>query len=86
MEILSWRRSRHTPARRSAPPRSLARSIARVETNMSTLECTRKLLQHEYALALFYLTVFIYLKHLYIFVEEDKKTFVTIWNKITILF
>ena len=53
MEILSWRRSRHTPARCSAPPRSLARSIARDETNMSTFECTRKLPQHEYAIVLF---------------------------------
>ena len=53
VEILSWRRSRHTPARRSAPPRNLARSIARVETNMSTFECTRKLPQHEYAIVLF---------------------------------
>ena len=53
MEILSSRRSRHIPARRSAPPRSLARTIARDETNMSTFECTRKLPQHEYALVLF---------------------------------
>ena len=53
MEILSWRRSRHIPARRTAPPRSLARSIARDETNMSTFECTRKLPQHEYAPVLF---------------------------------
>ena len=53
MEILSWRRSHHIPARRSAPPRSLARTIARDETNMSTFECTRKLPQHEYALVLF---------------------------------
>ena len=73
MEILSWRRSRHIPARRSAPPRSLARSIARVETNMSTFECTRKLPQHEYALVLFYLTAFIYLKHLYIFVKKIRR-------------
>ena len=86
MEILSWRRSRHTLARRSAPPRSLARSIARDETNMSTFECTRKLPQHEYAIFLFLFHTFIYLKHLYIFVEEDKKTFVIIWNKNTILF
>ena len=50
MEILSLHRSHHTPARRSAPPRSLARTIAREETNMSTFECTRKLPQHEYAL------------------------------------
>ena len=42
MEILSWRRSRHIPALRSVPPRSLARTIARDETNMSTFECTRK--------------------------------------------
>ena len=53
MEILSSHRSHHTPARRSAPPRSLARTIARDETNMSTFECTRKLPQHEYALVLF---------------------------------
>ena len=62
MEILSSRRSRHTPARRSAPPRSLARTIARDETNMSTFDCTRKLPQHEYALVLFYFLTFIYLK------------------------
>ena len=37
----------------SVPPRSLARKIARDETNMSTFECTRKLPQHEYALVLF---------------------------------
>ena len=53
MEILSWRRSRHIPALRSVPPRSLARTIARDETNMSTFECTRKLPQHEYALVFF---------------------------------
>jgi hypothetical protein len=35
MEILSSRRSRHTPPRRSAP-RSLAKTIARDETNIST--------------------------------------------------
>ena len=83
MEILSWRRSRHTPARRSAPPRSLARTIARDETNMSTFECTRKLPQHEYALVLFYLTTFIYLKHLYIFIEKGKKSFITIFEEVT---
>ena len=86
MEILSWRRSRHTPARRSAPPRSLARTIARDETNMSTFECTRKLPQHEYALVLFYLTTFVYLKHLYIFIEKGKKSFITIFKGITIVF
>ena len=53
MEIFSLRRSRHTPAWRSAHPRSLASTIARDETNMSTFECTRKLPQHEYALVLF---------------------------------
>ena len=84
MEILSWRRSRHTPARRSAPPRSLARTIARDETNMSTFECTRKLPQHEYALVLFWLTTFIYLKHLYIFIEKGKKSFITIFKEVTI--
>ena len=74
MEILSSRRSRHTPARRSAPPRSLARTIARDETNMSTFECTRKLPQHEYAL------LFV-LKHLYIFIEKGKKSFITIFKR-----
>ena len=74
MEILSWRRSRHIPARRSAPPRSLARTIARDETNMSTFECTRKLPQHEYAL------LFV-LKHLYIFIEKGKKSFITIFER-----
>ena len=83
MEILSSRRSRHTPARRSAPPRSLARSIARDETNMSTFECTRKLPQHEYALVLFYFHTFIYLKHLYIFIEKGKKSFITIFEEVT---
>ena len=78
MEILSSRRSRHTPARRSAPPRSLARTIARDETNMSTFDCTRKLPQHEYALVLFLIPGFIYLKHLYIFIEKGKKNFITI--------
>ena len=81
MEILSSHRSRHTLARRSAPPRSLARSIARDETNMSTFECTRKLPQHEYALVLFWLTTFIYLKHLYIFIEKGKKSFITIFKE-----
>ena len=50
---ICWRRSRHIPALRSVPPRSLARTIARDETNMSTFECTRKLPQHEYAPVLF---------------------------------
>ena len=86
MEILSSHRSRHTPARRNAPPRSLARTIARDETNMSTFECTRKLPQHEYALVLFCLTTFIYLKHLYIFIEKGKKSFITILKEITIVF
>ena len=86
MEILSWRRSRHTPARRSVPPRSLARTIARDETNMSTFECTRKLPQHEYALVLSYFHTFIYLKHLYIFIEKGKKSFITIFKEVTILF
>ena len=79
------RRSRHTPARRSAPPRSLARTIARDETNMSTFECTRKLPQHEYAIVLFKFPTFIYLKHLYIFIEKGKKSFITICKEITIL-
>ena len=52
MEILSSHRSHHTPARRSAPPCSLARTIARDETNMSTFDCTRKLPQQEHALVL----------------------------------
>ena len=52
---------------------------------MSTFECTRKLPQHEYALVLFYLTTFIYLKHLYIFIEKGKKIFITIFKEITIL-
>ena len=77
MEIPSSRRSRHTPPRRSAP-RSLAKTIARDETNMSTFDCTRKLPQHEYALVLFYFHTFIYLKHLYIFIEKGKKNFITI--------
>ena len=85
MEILSWRRSRHTPARRSAPPRSLARTIARDETNMSTFECTRKLPQHEYALVLTIKDNFIYFKHLYIFIEKGKKSFITTFKEITIL-
>ena len=85
MEILSSRRSRHIPARRSAPPRSLARTIARDETNMSTFECTRKLPQHEYALVLFYFHTLIYLKHLYIFIEKGKESFITIFKEITIL-
>ena len=78
MEILSSHRSRHTPARRSAPPRSLARTIARDETNMSTFECTRKLPQHEYAL------LFV-LKHLYIFIEKGKKSFIITFKETTIL-
>ena len=84
MEILSSHRSRHTPARRSAPPHSLARTIARDETNMSTFECTRKLPQHEYALVLSYFHTFIYLKHLYIFIEKGKKSFITIFKEVTI--
>ena len=79
------RRSHHIPARCSAPPRSLARTIARDETNMSTFECTRKLPQHEYALVLFYFHTFIYLKHLYIFIEKGKKSFITIFKEITIV-
>ena len=42
---------------------------------MSTIwNCTRKLLQREHALVLS-LPIFIYEQHLYIFVEEDKKSF-----------
>ncbi len=51
MEIPSSRRSRHTPPRRISP-RSLAKTIARDETNMSTFDCTRKLPQQEHALVL----------------------------------
>ena len=78
MEIPSSHRNRHTPPRRSAP-RSLARTIARDETNMSTFECTRKLPQHEYALVLSLFHTFIYLKHLYICIEKGKKSLITIF-------
>ena len=40
----------------------------------------RKLPQHEYALVLFYFHTFIYLKHLYIFIEKGKKNFITIFK------
>ena len=78
MEILSWRRSRQIPPQRSAP-HSLARTIARDETNMSTFECTRKLPQHENAPISFLIVKLLFIsKHLYIFVERGKEGNITI--------
>ena len=67
MEIPSSRRSRHTPPRRSAP-RSLAKTIARDETNMSTFDCTRKLPQQEHALVFNFKRLLFLEKHHYIFI------------------
>ena len=37
--------------------------------------------RHEYALVLSYFHTFIYLKHLYIFIEKGKKSFITIFKR-----
>ena len=80
MKIPSSHSRRQAPLQRSAP-RDLAKTIARDETNMSTFECTRKLPQH--ACTSFILVNNFYLKHLYIFIEKGKKSFITIFKEIT---
>ena len=74
MKIPSSHRSHHTPLQRSSP-RDLAKTIARDETNMSTIVLANYP-STEYAAVLDYFLQHFYLsKYLYIFIEKGKKRF-----------
>ena len=85
MKILSSHRSHHTPLQRSSP-RDLAKTIARDETNMSTMGIVlANYSSTEYAAVLSCLLLHFYLfSYLYILDEKDKKRFITIFKEITI--
>ena len=80
MKILSSHRSHHTLLQRSSP-RDMAKTIARDETNMSTMEIVlANYSSTEYAAVLSCFLLHFYLfRHLYILDEKDKeRTFTNI--------
>ena len=85
MKIPSSHRSHHTPLQRSSP-RDLAKTIARDETNMSTMGIVlANYPKREYAPVLScFLQHFYLLRHLYILDEKDERSFITIFEEITI--
>ena len=80
MKIPSWHRSLHTPLQRSSL-RDLAKTIARDETNMSTIGIVlANYSQCAPVLSCFILHFYLF-SYLYILDEKDKKRFITIFRE-----
>ena len=80
MKIPSSHRSHHTPLQRSSP-RDLAKTIARDETSMSTIVLANYSSTEHAAVLSCSLLHFYLFRYLYIFVEKDKKRFITTFKE-----